>query len=99
MDIDSLRFYLLTITDTITDITFFLWNRMDVGSFVFFSRNVPFLTSVVFLTLHDTLLTTRRRRGFNVLLFFVFFFCDGLAQCSECQRGENFKTSAGERQE
>ena len=33
----------------------------------------PFLTSIVFLTLHDTLLTTRGRRGFIVLVFRVFF--------------------------
>ena len=47
---------------------------MDVGACFFFSRNVPFQTSVVFLTLHDTLLTTRGRRGFIVLVFFFVFF-------------------------
>ena len=44
---------------------------MDVGDLVFFLTQRPFLTSVVFLTLHDTLLTTRGRRGF--IVFFVFF--------------------------
>ena len=37
-------------------------------------RNVPFQNSVVFLTIHDTLLTTRGRRCFIVLFFRVFFF-------------------------
>ena len=52
---------------------FFFGTVMDVGS-SFFPRNVPFQTSVVFLTIHDTWLTTRGRRGFIVLAFFVFFF-------------------------
>ena len=38
----------------------------------FFFTQRPFLTSVVFLTLHDTLLTTRGRRGFIVLIFLCF---------------------------
>ena len=47
----------------------------------FFTQR-PFLTSVVFLTLHDILLTTRGRRGFIVLVFFFrVFFCDGLKSC------------------
>ena len=66
---------------TITDIILFMWNRHGRQS-LFFSRNVPFQTSVVFLTLHDTLLTTRGRRGFIVLVcFFRVFFCDGLERC------------------
>ena len=47
---------------------------MDVGSF-FFLRNVPFQTSVVFLTIHDTFLTARGRRVFFVAVFCVFFGC------------------------
>ena len=46
---------------------------MDVGS-SFFPTQRPVLTSVVFLTLHDTLLTTRGRRDFIVLGFFVFLW-------------------------
>ena len=59
---------------TIADIVFFLWNRHGRRILIFFTQR-PFLSSVVFLTLHDTLLTTRGRRGFIVLVFFccVFF--------------------------
>ena len=37
----------------------------------FFLTQRSFLTSVVFLTLHDTLLTTRGRRGFIVFCLFL----------------------------
>ena len=57
---------------------FFLWYRHGRRIF-FFPLNVPFQTSVVFLTLHDTSLTTRGRQGI-IVLFFVFF-CDGLERC------------------
>ena len=43
---------------------------MDVGSFFPTQRPVP--NFGLFLTLHDTWLTTRRRRGF--MFFRVFFF-------------------------
>ena len=55
----------------------FLWYRHGRRSLIFFFfTQRPFLTSVVFLSLHDTLLTTRGRRG---LIVFVFscFCCDG----------------------
>ena len=55
---------------TVTDIVFFLWNRHGRRILIFFTQR-PILTSVVLLTLHDTLLTTRGRRGFIVFLFFV----------------------------
>ena len=48
-------------------------NLSTITDIVFFCGG-PFLTSVVFLTLHGTLLTTRGRRGFTVLVFFVCFF-------------------------
>ena len=57
---------------TITDIVFFLWNRHGHRLLMFFFTQRPFLTSVVVLTLHDTLLTTRGRRGF-IVLFLIFF--------------------------
>ena len=41
----------------------------------FFFTQRPILTSVVFLTLHDTLLTTRGRGGF---IFLFSYFCDVL---------------------
>ena len=65
---------------------------MDVGP------NVPCQTSVVFLTLHDTLLTTRGRRGIIDCFCFRFFVRWSRAVLRS-QRGENFKSSAGERQE
>ena len=55
---------------TIADIVFFLVEWSWTSDHVFFFTQRPFLASVVFLTLHDTLLTTRGRRG-----FFFFFFC------------------------
>ena len=54
MEINSLRSNLSTITDIIV----FLWNSHGRVIFFFVTQR-PFLTSVVFLTLHDTLLTTR----------------------------------------
>ena len=65
MEINHLRGNLLTITD----IVFFLWNRHGRRILIFFFTQPPFLTSVVFLTLHDTLLTTRGLRGF--IVFFL----------------------------
>ena len=56
---------------TITDIVFFLWNRRGRRFFFFVPR--PLLTSVVFLEHHDTLLTTRGRQGFIVLVFISCF--------------------------
>ena len=61
MEINSLRCSL----STITDIVFFLWNRHGREILFFFTQR-PFLTFVVFLSLHDTWLTTRGRRGFIV---------------------------------
>ena len=65
---------------------------------LFFFTQCSLRTSVVFLALHDTLLTTRRRRGFIVYVFCVFLDgrkCCGhnviFAQCSECQCGEILK--------
>ena len=55
-----------------TDIVFFCGSATDVR--FFFPRNVPFQTSVVFSTLHETLLIARGQRSFIVLVFFVFFF-------------------------
>ena len=49
---------------------FFFGTAMDVSCFFF--TQLPFLTSVVFLTLHDALLTTRGRRGVIVFVFFRF---------------------------
>ena len=64
MEINSLRGNLWMITD----IVLFLWNRHRRRIFFFTQR--PFLTSVLFLTFHDTLQTTRGRRGLIVLFFF-----------------------------
>ena len=44
-----------------------LWNSYWREFLFFFSRNIPFPTSVLFLTLYDTLLTARGHR-----VFFVF---------------------------
>ena len=55
---------------TITDIVFSLWNRHGRRILTFFTQR-PILTSVVFLTLHVTLLTTRGRRGFSVFCVFL----------------------------
>ena len=57
---------------TITDIIFSCGTVMDVG---FFFHTTSFLTSVVSLTLHDTLLTTRGRRGF------IVFFINDVLEC------------------
>ena len=62
MEITSLRSNLSTIADVI-----FCGTATAVGSF-FSPRLVPFLT------IHDTLLTARGRRGFTVLVFFFSFF-------------------------
>ena len=45
---------------------------MDVRSSFFTRRSL--LTSVVFLTIHDTLLIARGQRAFLVWVFRVFFF-------------------------
>ena len=93
MEMSSLRSNL----STITDIVFFCGTAIDVRSF--FSRNIHFFLRLCSLTIHVSLLIARGQRA--------FFFCDGLkccwhtvisAQCSECQRGEKFKTSADQRQ-
>ena len=45
---------------TIADIVVFCGTVIDARS-CFFPRNIPFQTSVVFLTIHNTLLTARGR--------------------------------------
>ena len=69
VEINSLRCDL----STITGIVFFLWNRHGRRILIFFFTQRPVLTSVVCLTLHDTLLTMRGRRGFIVLIFCFFW--------------------------
>ena len=64
MEINSLRGNV----STMTDIVLFLWYRHGRRSLIFFTQR-PFLSSVVFLTLRDTLLTARGRRGFIVCFF------------------------------
>ena len=92
---DDYRYRLILLEPSLTSDLFFF----------FFDCNVPLLQRPFFyllcsLTLHDTWLTTRGRRGFFVLVFSWFFFLRWsrmlvtmlfLAQRSECQRGENFK--------
>ena len=56
---------------TITDISSFLWNRHGRDLVCLFTPR-PFLTSAVFLTLHNALLTARGRRGFIVFLLSCF---------------------------
>ena len=65
MDINLLRVTLCTITD----IVFSLVEPSRTSDVDFFTQR-PFLASVVFLTLHDTLLTTRGSRCFIVFFFF-----------------------------
>ena len=81
---------------TIAGIVLFCGTAINVR-FFFFAQHSP--TSVVFLTIHDTLLTARGRR-FSLFLSYAFFFAmvsndvDTMrvfAQCSECQRVHNFK--------
>ena len=63
---------------------------MDVGS-CFFSTQRPSLTSVVFETLHDTLLTTLGRRGFTVHFFFLRWPQMLLTQCDFLRSAPNVK--------
>ena len=56
---------------TIAEIDLFLWNSHG-REILFFPRNIPLPTSVVFLTVHGTLLTARGRRVFSVSVFYVF---------------------------
>ena len=44
--------------------------EQPLTSDLFFPRNIPFPASVVFLTNHDTLLTTRGQRTFFASVFF-----------------------------
>ena len=67
MEINPLR----SNSSTITDIVVFLWNRHGRRILFFFTPR-PFLTSVVCVTLHGTLLIARGQRAFFVLVFSFF---------------------------
>ena len=69
MDINSLRGNL----STISDIVFSCGTVIDVRScFVFFFTQRPFQTSVVFLTIHDTMLSARGTLFCFCLMRFFF---------------------------